>query len=180
LKIQRVLAAAGCLVMMCSASALADNGAEAAAPPAAEERVLQLAGAYQSGYLTVVSTACFQLYSSMGIIATDLSAGHISGATALGALEQNALLLSVCADSLADVQALTAASDTTGTQLLSRIEAMLTTLGALHSALVDAASAPRGDKAAQQAAVQGVETARKQVEAALEQYAKPLAGAKTG
>jgi hypothetical protein len=157
---------------LCTLTVHADNGADAAAPTASA--AVELAGAYQSGFLAVTATACFQIYSSMGIIASDLSAGHISGATALSALEQNGLLLSVCQSSLEDVRALTSAEDTQGSEIIGRIGGMLDALTGLHSALVDAAGVPRNDRAAVQAAVKAVDNARVVVEAALDAYAAPL------
>jgi hypothetical protein len=168
----KLLCCIGLLLLLAALPAGADNGADAAAPT--DSSALELAGAYQGGYLAVVGTACFQLYSSMGIIASDLSAGHITNATALSALEQNGLLLSVCQDSLEEIRNLTSAADPQGAELLGRIAGVLEALSGLHSALVDAASAPRTDKAAQRTAVQAVETSRQQVEAALDAYAAPL------
>lgn len=166
----RKLAGMLAVTLLLSLPALADSTPDAAVSSPA----VQLAGAYQSGYLSVVGTACFQLYSSMGIIASDLSAGHINSATALSALEQNGLLLSVCQSSLEDVRALTSAEDEQGAVLLGRLAAMLDALTVLHSALADAASTPRGDKAGLQAASKAVDSARSGVELALENYAKPL------
>lgn len=170
----RFTVAALILLSACAAGqpVLADSGADSAG----EERALRLAAAYQSGYLNVTATACFQLYSSMGIIAGDLAAGYITGATALSALEQNGLLLSVCQSSLEEVQLLTGADDKQGTELLLRIGGMLEALGGLHSALVGAATAPRGDAQQRQAAERAVDTARAAVETALENFAKPLEG----
>lgn len=151
--------------------------AAAAKAPATQEATVapdpvRLAGAYQSGYLSIMAAACFQLYSSMGIIASDIAAGHINGETALAALDQNALLLTACTGSLADVRELTSADDAQAGVILGRLDEMLTALGALDNALVDVASAK--DAKAQQAAVPGVDKARLQVEAALEAYGKPL------
>lgn len=134
----------------------------------------QLAIAYQSGFLSVCAAACFQLYSSMGVIASDLAAGHISGNTAVDALDHTSLLLSVCQGSLAEVKQLTDPADRTAIELLNRLSRMLDSLVSLHMALVEAASTPRSDSKRRSAAAEAVEQARIAVESALEQYSAPL------
>jgi len=183
-QVQR-LAAAGLAVLattfMGQGALAADKpAAPAAAPPAAskpangDDSTLALAAAYQSGYLEVVSASCYQLYSSMGIVATDLSQGHINGETAVSALDKSALLLSACATSLDDVRNLTPQDDTRGQEILGRLDSLLTSLGDLHEALEDAATTPTGDKKALDAASAAVNAARTKVEAALDAYAQPL------
>jgi hypothetical protein len=132
-----------------------------------------LARAYQNGYLELAGAACYQLYTSLGIIATDYAQGHINSATAVSALDKNALLLGACSTSLEEISGLTPADDTQAQEILGRLTGLVTALGGLHDALEEAAIVSGRDKKAQEAAA-AVNTARAQVETALEAYAKPL------
>jgi hypothetical protein len=172
---------AGCLALASAlGAAAADKPAPAPAPgpPGAAQTpdadAISLAAAYQGGYFEVVSAACYQLYSSMGIIATDLSQGHINGETAVNALDQNALLLGACSTSLDDVRSKTPQDDAQGQQILARLDGLLHALGELHAALEDAATTPTQDRKALDAASAAVNAARQKVETALDEYAKPL------
>ena len=120
--------------------------------------------AYQVGYLQVVAISCFQLYSSAGIIATDLSDGHIDGVTALYALEQNRLLLSACMTTLDSIASLTPVTDEAATAELLRLSGLLSAIGELYSALDDVCLEPTETNAA------NVEAERVEVEALFDEY----------
>ena len=152
-----------CLAMSClPAWAQSAEGAQAAPSP---QNALELAAAYQSGYLQVVAVSCFQLYSSTGIIQTDLESGIISPATALTALEHNSLLHSVCMTTLSDIRELTPVTDTVGITELDRLLALLTAEGDLLRALQDFCLSQT------EATYTAVCRAQEQVEEALTEYA---------
>jgi hypothetical protein len=138
-----------------------------AAPPA-----VALAAAYQGAFYDLLPAACFQLYSTLGIIAGDLGAGHINRETAMAALDRNSLLLGVCTDSLAAVKAKTPAEDKRATALLAKLAAILAALGGLDNALVDACSASSAKE--QSAANTAVNVARQKVEDALKLLEQPV------
>lgn len=163
-----VLAGGVCLAPAAQAQlAEAPANGQNAAGEIGPEQFLALAEAYQSGLLQVAAVACLQLYSSSGIIATDFARGNIDAPTALYALDQNSLLHSACYTALAEVQALTPASDEVALYELGRLLGLLTTEEALLSALADVFGEPTAEHEA------AAEAARAEVEAALDVYINP-------
>jgi hypothetical protein len=132
------------------------------------DAMLELFDAYQGGYLQVVAVACFQLYYSTGIIATDFSAGNIDAETAAFALQKNSLLHSVCVTTIQDIFDKTPADDSVARQELKRLWDILITEDALLRALTDATGQPGAEAQA------AVDTARQAVSAALEAYTKGM------
>jgi hypothetical protein len=102
-----------------------------------EGRVFQLADAYQDGYLKLAAVSTFSIYSTSGIVFGDFANGVIDGSTAINALEQIALLQSVCYTSLIEVERLTPESDLVGLDELGAIRDILEKENGLLSALVD-------------------------------------------
>jgi hypothetical protein len=153
----------------CLAAPAAPPAGQTAAPaPSAApsiDEALNLISAYQAGYFQVVAVSCFQLYSSTGIIQTDMLNGVIGPSTALTALQHNSLLQSVCLTTLTDIRGLTPAVDKEGLAELDRLTNIITAEGELLRALQDYCQAP-GDTA-----LAAVGTAQQQVEAALTAYA---------
>lgn len=138
---------------------------ESLEPPEQQlEDLLDLATAYQSSYFQMVAVSCFQLYSSTGIIATDFANGFIDTSTALSALDQNGLLLSVGLTTLTDLQALTPDDDKVARAEIAGLLAILTAEEQLLSALGEVCTAPTEANSAQ------VEAQRNRVEAALDAY----------
>jgi hypothetical protein len=152
---------------------LSDNSTAQPGEPG-EDSIVRLAVAYQAGFLSVSAAACFHLYSSMGIIASDLSAGYVTSASALDALDQTSLLLTVCQGSVDEITALTPSDDSQAQMLLGRIGKMLDSLAKLHFALVEAASAQRTDASRARELETAVEDARKGVEASFDAYSRPF------
>jgi hypothetical protein len=152
-----------CICLLAALPAWAQ--APEAGPTSAAPNGLELAATYQSGYLQVVAVSCYQLYSSTGIIQTNLVDGMISPATALTALEHNSLLQSVCLTTLSDIRALTPDADAAGQAELDRLLSIATTEGELLRALQDYCTAPSD------ATATALDAAQQQVEAALTAYA---------
>ena len=139
------------LVLGCALMAPALGAPAAPAQPMTPEEqaakqqfdaMLTLFEAYQGGYMQVIAVACFQLYYSTGIIATDLSNGYIDADTAAFALQKNSLLHSVCLTTLKDIFDKTPADDTVARQELKRLWDILITEDALLRALGDALGKP--------------------------------------
>ena len=128
------------------------------------QELLDLAEAYQTGYLQVVAVCCYQLYSTCGIVAADYTGGYIDTETALFALDESGLLHSVCTSTLGTIRAVTPAGDTVALDEIGRLEAMLNAEGALLGALRDVIAEPTEERAA------AVETARLEVVKALDAY----------
>lgn len=128
------------------------------------QELLDLAEAYQTGYLQVVAVCCYQLYSTCGIVAADYTSGYIDAETALFALDESGLLHSVCTSTLSSIRAVTPAGDTVALDELDRLETMLDAEGALLSALRDVIDEPTEQRIA------AVETARLKVVEALDAY----------
>ncbi len=118
--------------------------------------------------MQVVAVACYQLYYSTGIIATDFSAGHIDAETAAFALQKNSLLHSVCVTTLKDIFDKTPADDTLARQELKRLWDILITEDALLRALSDALGQPSDEAQA------AVDTARQAAADALAAYTQGL------
>lgn len=142
--------------------------AKAPEAPAAEQ-LLQLFEAYQGGYLQVVAVACFQLYYSTGIIATDVANSSIDGETALYALQKNSLLNSTCVTTLAQIFELTPEADTSARGELKRLWDILILEDTLSRALADSLGSD------DPALVAAVDKARADVEQALEAYTAGMA-----
>jgi hypothetical protein len=64
------------------------------------EELLDMANAYQTGFLHVVSFSAYQLYMDTGIITSDYANGVIEREFALDALNENSVLQSICVTSL--------------------------------------------------------------------------------
>lgn len=138
-------------------------------PPAGDVgSALDLFAAYQGGYMQVVAVACFQLYYSTGIIATDFAKNHIDADTATFALQKNSLLHSVCITTIKDIFDKTPADDTVARTELKRLWDILISEDALLNALADALASQAGDGQAK------VEAARHDVEKLLDQYTASL------
>lgn len=112
-------------------------GPAAADDPAVEGRVFQLADAYQDGYLKLAAVSSFSVYSTSGIVFGDFVNGVIEGSTAINALEQVALLQSVCYTTLIEVELLTPESDPVGLEEIRAIRDILEKENGLLSALLD-------------------------------------------
>lgn len=139
-------------------------------PPAGDAgSALDLFAAYQGGYLQVVAVACFQLYYSTGVIATDFTKSHIDADTATFALQKNSLLHSVCITTIKDIFDKTPADDTVARTELKRLWDILVSEDALLRALADALASQAGDSQAK------VDAARKGVEKLLDQYTASMA-----
>ncbi len=100
-------------------------------------RVLQLADAYQDGFLRMAAVSCFSVYSSSGFVFGDFLNGVIDGPTAINSLEQVALLHSVSYTAVAEIEQLTPESDKLGLEELGSIRGILERENALLSALLD-------------------------------------------
>jgi hypothetical protein len=151
--------------------ALAADAPAKQPPPAAQPASdpLALFEAYQGGYLQVVAVACFQLYYSAGIIATDFTKNHIDADTATFALQKNSLLQSVCITTIKDIFDKTPADDTVARAEIKRLWDILISEDALLRALADALASNSADSQAK------VETARQGVEKLLDQYTAGMA-----
>lgn len=159
------------LIALCIATAalllpagtvLAQDGE--AQPGGGQSSIVELAGAYQGGYLQVVSICGFQLYNTLGIIHSDLVNGVIDPPTALSSLEYNSLLQSACHTSLEDIRALTPVQDTMALAELEALQGIMTAEGELIRALIDFASEPSDAHYA------AADSARRQVETLLDAY----------
>jgi hypothetical protein len=144
------------------AGTVAGSAADEQTPPVPD--MVALAEAYQKGYLQVVAIACFQLYSSSGIIATDFSKGNIDAVTALDALDEDSLLHSACYTTLMAIQELTPPTDSIALAEIAKLLGLLTAEDELITALDDVITDPTADKAAV------VEAARTKVEQTLDSY----------
>ena len=102
-----------------------------------EGRVLQLADAYQDGYLRMTAVGCFSVYSTSGFIFGDFMNGVIDGQTAINSMEHVALLHSVTYDSISEIQTLTPAEDALAQQELGSLKDILERENRLLSAILD-------------------------------------------
>lgn len=125
---------------------------------------LELAEAYQVGYMQVVACCCYQLYVSTGIIATDFANGYIDGETALAALDENSLLHSVCHVTLLDIQNLTPADDVIAHRELGKLLTVLASEQQLLAAIRAVMETPTDENAS------AVDSARQRVEQAIDGY----------
>ncbi len=141
----------------------------ATAPAAAqnEEQAdpLALFEAYQVGFLEVVAVSCYQVYSSVGIIATDYANGYIDEDTARFALGENALLLGACSAGVLEVGRLTPEGDSKALAELERLGELLGALNRLVSELDVLLASPGPQQE------QAVEDARSAAEQLLDSYA---------
>lgn len=126
--------------------------------------VLELAEAYQVGYMQVVACCCYQLYVSTGIIATDFSNGYIDAETAFAALDENSLLHGVCHTTLLDIQKVTPADDVITNRELGSLLTVLTAEQQLLEAIRAVMTTPTDENAA------AVEYARQRAELAMDEY----------
>ena len=159
----------GCSVIavlaMLALPTAAQESSESLMPLEQEYEVLvELARAYQTGYLEVVALSCFQIYASTGVIATDFSNGFISPDTALNALDKNRLLHSSCYTSLQTIIELTPPGDELTNSELNRLMSLIVAEDVLLTAVAEVFSEPTDANAA------AVETARAQVEELLDSY----------
>ncbi|MCB1216528.1 hypothetical protein KDL44_04010 [bacterium] len=102
-----------------------------------EGRVLQLADAYQDGYLRMTAVGCFSVYSTSGFIFGDFMNGVIDGQTAINSLEHVALLHSVALESVGEIEGLTPETDTLGREELGKLRDILEKENRLLGALLD-------------------------------------------
>lgn len=102
-----------------------------------QTRTLQLADAYQDGFLRMSAVSCFSVYSSSGFVFGDFINGVIDGETAINSLEQVALLHSVAYTSVTEVLELTPEDDSLAREEISSIREILERENRLLSALVD-------------------------------------------
>jgi CRISPR/Cas system-associated exonuclease Cas4 (RecB family) len=140
-----------------------------AAPVRAEltpEQFVDLAQAYQDGYLQLAVAAAVQVYSGAGLIASEFSAGRIDGPAAMEALSDNALLHGVSYATLLEIQRKTPKEDKVATQQIGRLAEVLVLEQDLLTALSDVLSYPTDNNAKR------VETARNRVDEALEELAE--------
>jgi hypothetical protein len=141
----------------------------AASPVQAQEAEpadpLALFEAYQVGFLQVVAVSCYQVYSSVGIVATDYSNGYINEETAGFALSESALLLGACSASVLEISQLTPEGDEAALAELDRLAGLLVALNELVSELDQLLDSPDDEQAA------AVEDARARVEQLLDAYA---------
>jgi len=141
-------------------------------PAAAQEgqlegRIFQLADAYQDGYLKLATVSAYSVYSTTGIIFGDFVNGVIDGGTAINAMEQIALLQSVCYTTIVEVEELTPESDSAGLAEIRAIRNLLEKENGLLSALLDLFS--EGGEAE----VEAVQIQLGLVEQALDDYTNP-------
>jgi hypothetical protein len=144
------LLSALCLLALSPARAQEDGETTQIPPQPAQisaGQFLLLAETYQSSYFQVVAIACFQLYSSTGIIATDFDNGFIDAQTALNALDQSTLLHSVCSTTLLDIGELTPEGDRSAHEQIEGLLAVLSAEGLLISSLGDHIAAPGEENA---------------------------------
>jgi hypothetical protein len=159
-----VISAVLCFLLIQVSQAAAQDD-ESLLPPEDKLAVfLELAEAYQVGYMQVVACCCYQLYVSTGIIATDFANGYIDGETALAAIDENSLLHSVCHATLIDIQSLTPADDVIAQRELGRLLTVLTSEQQLLEAIRAVMETPTDENAA------AVESARKRVEQVIDEY----------
>lgn len=141
----------------------------AVAPAAAQDESrpdpLALCEAYQSGFLQVVAVCCYQVYSAVGIVATDYANGYIDEDTARFALSENALLLGACTAGVLEVIRLTPEQDHAALGELGRLEELLGALNRLVSELDLLLDDPDAERE------QAVEDARSAAERLLDNYA---------
>ena len=128
-----IITALAAVLLLAGPAAAQGDGSE----EQTRQRMLQLADAYQDGFLRMSAVSCFSIYSSSGFVFGDFINGVIDGDTAINSLEQVALLHSVAYTSTTEIQELTPEDDTLAHEDLSAILEILERENALLSALVD-------------------------------------------
>ncbi|MEZ5338608.1 MAG: hypothetical protein R3F46_10110 [bacterium] len=126
-----------CLLALLILLGLPGSGLAQGAETKPEGRVLQLADAYQDGYLRMTAVSCFSVYSTSGFIFGDFMNGVIDGQTAINSLEHVALLHSVALESVGEIEGLTPESDTLGREELGKLRDILEKENRLLGALLD-------------------------------------------
>ncbi len=124
---------------------------------------LELADAYQNGYLQLLAASTLQIYSTAGLVGTAFRQGEMDGPGAADALSDITLLHGVCYATLLEVQKTTPHDDKVSANELGKLAAVLVEQQHLLLALQDVFSNPTDSNA------ERVQTAKENVSKLLTQ-----------